>query len=208
MNPIHVLIVDDHAMVREGLKVLLQPLEYVAIVGVAATGAEALAAARQHHPDVVLLDINLPDMSGIDVCQQLAAAQPGIKVLALTTFNEKLYVTRMMQAGAAGYVLKNALPEELAEAITKVFAGKKFFSEEVQSLLLQAPAEIAATPLLTRREKEVLAAIAEGHTSQHIADTLCVSLLTIETHRRNLLTKFGVNNSALLIRQAGQMGLI
>ncbi|MGY3089804.1 DNA-binding NarL/FixJ family response regulator [Hymenobacter sp. UYAg731] len=207
MNPIHVLIVDDHAMVREGLKVLLLPLEYVAVVGIAATGAEALAAARQHRPDVVLLDINLPDMSGIDVCQQLVAAQPGIKVLALTTFNEKLYVTRMMQAGAAGYVLKNALPEELAEAITKVFAGKKYFSEEVQNLLLQAPAA-AATPLLTRREKEVLAAIAEGHTSQHIADTLCVSLLTIETHRRNLLTKFGVNNSALLIRQAGQMGLI
>ena len=208
MNPIHVLIVDDHAMVREGLKVLLEPLEYVAVVGVAATGAEALAAARQHRPDVVLLDINLPDMSGIDVCQQLATAQPGIKVLALTTFNEKLYVTRMMQAGAAGYVLKNALPEELAEAITKVFAGKKYFSEEVQNLLLQAPIAAAATPLLTRRETEVLAAIAEGHTSQHIADTLCVSLLTIETHRRNLLTKFGVNNTALLVRQAGQMGLI
>ncbi|MFC6225484.1 response regulator [Hymenobacter artigasi] len=208
MSPIHVLIVDDHAMVREGLKVLLQPLEYVAVVGAAATGAEALAAARQHRPDVVLLDINLPDMSGIDVCQQLVAEKPGIKVLALTTFNEKLYVTRMMQAGAAGYVLKNALPEELAEAITKVFAGKKFFSDEVQSLLLQAPAEAAAVPLLTRREKEVLAAIADGHTSQHIADALCISLLTIETHRRNLLTKFGVNNTALLIRQAGQMGLI
>ena len=208
MNPIHVLIVDDHAMVREGLKVLLEPLEYVAVVAVAVNGAEALAAARQHRPDVVLLDINLPDLSGIDVCQQLTAAQPGIKVLALTTFNERLYVTRMMQAGAAGYVLKNALPEELAEAITKVFAGKKYFSEEVQNLLLQAPAEITATPLLTRREKEVLAAIADGHTSQHIADTLCVSLLTIETHRRNLLTKFGVNNTALLIRQAGQMGLL
>ena len=173
MNPIHLLIVDDHAMVREGLKVLLQPLEYVAIVGVAATGAEALAAARQLRPDVVLLDINLPDMSGIDVCQTLVAEQPGLKILALTTFSEKLYVTRMMQAGAAGYVLKNALPEELAEAITRVFAGKKFFSEEVQNLLLQAPAEEVAAPLLTRREKEVLAAIADGRTSQHIADALC-----------------------------------
>ena len=208
MNPIHLLIVDDHAMVREGLKVLLEPLEYVAIVGVAATGAEALAAARQLRPDVVLLDINLPDMSGIDVCQTLTAEQPGLKILALTTFNERLYVTRMMQAGAAGYVLKNALPEELAEAITRVFAGKKFFSEEVQNLLLQAPAEEAAAPLLTRREKEVLAAIADGHTSQHVADALHVSLLTIETHRRNLLTKFGVNNTALLIRQAAQLGLI
>ena len=195
-------------MVREGLKVLLEPLEYVAIVGVAATGAEALAAARQLRPDVVLLDINLPDMSGIDVCQTLTAEQPGLKILALTTFNERLYVTRMMQAGAAGYVLKNALPEELAEAITRVFAGKKFFSEEVQNLLLQAPAGEAAAPLLTRREKEVLAAIADGRTSQHVADALHVSLLTIETHRRNLLTKFGVNNTALLIRQAAQLGLI
>lgn len=208
MQPIRVLIVDDHAMVREGLKVLLEPLEYVAIIGAAATGAEALAAARQHRPDVVLLDINLPDMSGIDVCQLLTAEQPGLKILALTTFNEKLYVMRMMQSGAAGYVLKNALPEELAEAITKVFAGKKFFSDEVQSLLLQAIPEAAAVPLLTRREKEVLAAIADGRTSQHIADALCLSLLTIETHRRNLLTKFEVNNTALLIRLAAQHGLI
>ena len=207
MPPIHVLIVDDHAMVREGLKVLLQPLEYVAVVAVAATGAEGLAAARQHRPDVVLLDVNLPDQSGIDVCRQLTAAQPGIRVLALTTFNEKLYVTRMMQAGAAGYVLKNALPEELAEAITKVYAGKKFFSDEVQRVLLETSAAPAA-PLLTRREKEVLAAIADGRTSQHIADALCVSVLTIETHRRNLLTKFGVNNTALLIRQAAQLGLL
>ena len=207
MPPIHVLIVDDHAMVREGLKVLLQPLEYVAVVGVAATGAECLAAARHLRPDVLLLDINLPDISGLDVCQTLSAEQPALKILALTTFNEKLYVTRMMQAGAAGYVLKNALPEELAEAITKVYAGKKFFSEAVQHLLLETPTA-PAVPLLTRREKEVLAAIANGHTSQHIADDLHVSLLTIETHRRNLLTKFSVNNTALLIRQAAQLGLL
>ncbi|MDO7846573.1 response regulator transcription factor [Hymenobacter sp. M29] len=207
MSPIHVLIVDDHAMVREGLKALLQPLEYVAVVGVAATGAEGLAAARQLRPDVLLLDINLPDISGLDVCQTLSAELPNLKIVALTTFNEKLYVTRMMQAGAAGYVLKNALPEELAEAITKVYAGKKYFSDDVQHLLLETPTAPAA-PLLTRREKEVLAAIADGHTSQHIADNLHVSLLTIETHRRNLLTKFGVNNTALLIRQAAQLGLL
>jgi DNA-binding NarL/FixJ family response regulator len=207
MSPIHVLIVDDHAMVREGLRVLLQPLEYVAVVGAAATGAEGLAAARHLRPDVLLLDINLPDISGLDVCQTLSTELPNLKILALTTFNEKLYVTRMMQAGAAGYVLKNALPEELAEAITKVYAGKKYFSDEVQHLLLETPTS-PAVPLLTRREKEVLAAIADGHTSQHIADNLHVSLLTIETHRRNLLTKFGVNNTALLIRQAAQLGLL
>jgi DNA-binding NarL/FixJ family response regulator len=207
MPPIHVLIVDDHAMVREGLRVLLQPLEYVVVVGVAATGAEGLTVARHLRPDVLLLDINLPDISGLDVCQTLSAELPALKILALTTFNEKLYVTRMMQAGAAGYVLKNALPEELAEAITKVYAGKKYFSDEVQHLLLETPTA-PAVPLLTRREKEVLAAIANGHTSQHIADSLHVSLLTIETHRRNLLTKFGVNNTALLIRQAAQLGLL
>jgi DNA-binding NarL/FixJ family response regulator len=207
-TPIRVLLVDDHRLVLAGLRMLLAPLAFVQVVGTAATAAEAYAAVAQHRPEVVLLDINLPDQSGLEVCRQLTDTYPGLKVLALTTLNEKSYVTRMMQQGAAGYVLKNASPEELAEALTRVRAGKKYFSEEVQDLLLQPTPPVPAVPLLTRREKEVLTLIANGLTSQDIADHLFVSALTIETHRRNLLTKFEVNNTASLIRLAAQHGLL
>jgi len=209
MSPIRVLLVDDHRMVLEGLRVLLEPLEYLEVVGTASTGAEALTAAAATRPHVVLLDINLPDTSGVEVFQQLTATYPGLKIVALTTINERSYLTRMLEAGAAGYVLKNALPEELAEAIAKVYAGKKYFSDEVQELLLTPPAPAGpAAPVLTPREKEVLAQIANGYTSQEIADRLFVSHLTIETHRRSLLTKFEVSNAAMLIKQAAHFGLL
>ena len=208
MESIRVLLVDDHRIVLEGLRVLLAPLPHVAVVGCAATGAEARQLARQTRPDVVLLDINLPDASGIDVCRQLLAEQPALRVVALTTLNERSYLTRMMQAGAAGYILKNALPEELAEALARVRAGKKFFSEEMQELLLQPEVAGPDTPILTRREKEILGFITDGLTSQQMADKLFVSHLTIETHRRNLLTKFQVRSTVMLVKQAAQFGLV
>ncbi len=208
MHPIRVLLVDDHRIVLEGLRVLLAPLSHITVVGSATTAAEARDLARHTRPHVVLLDLNLPEGSGIDVCQQLLAEQPGLRVVALTTLNKRSYLTRMIQAGAAGYVLKNALPEELAEALVKVCAGKTFFSEEMQQLLLQAEAPASPAPSLTRREKEVLGCIAEGLTSQQMADKLFVSYLTIETHRRNLLTKFKVHNTITLVKQATQHGLL
>jgi DNA-binding NarL/FixJ family response regulator len=195
-------------MLLAGLQMLLEPLEFITVVGTATSAAEALAVVATHRPDVVLLDINLPDQSGVDVCRQLTASQPGLKVLALTTLQEKSYVTRMMQEGAAGYVLKNASPEVLTEAITRVHAGKKYFSEEIQELLLQPEPAAPARPVLTRREREILALIANGLTSQEMADRLFVSLLTIETHRRNLLTKFGVHNTAMLIRLAAEYQML
>lgn len=208
MSPIRLLLVDDHHMVREGLRVLLEPLEYLEIVGSAATAAQALEMAAATRPDVVLLDINLPDGNGMEVCQQLTSTQPGIRVVALTTLAERSYLQRMIEAGAAGYVLKNALPEELAEAITKVYAGKKFFSDEMQELLLHPAPAAPAAPLLTRREKEVLGFIADGLTSQEMADRLFLSPLTVETHRRHLLTKFEVNNTAALMKVAVRLALV
>lgn len=209
MKSIRVLLVDDHRIVLEGLRVLLAPLAHVTVVGSATTAAEARQLAHHTRPDVVLLDLNLPDASGIEVCQQLLAEQPALRVVALTTLNERSYLTRMMQAGAAGYVLKNALPEELAEALARVCAGKTFFSEEMQQLLLQADVPPGpATPVLTRREKEILGCIAEGLTSQQMADKLFISYLTIETHRRNLLTKFKVHNTITLVKQATMYGLV
>lgn len=208
MLPTRLLLVDDHPLVLAGLTVLLAPLPGLEVVATAATAAEAYLAVARQRPDVVLLDINLPDESGLDVCRKLTAGYPGLKVLALTTLNEKSYVTRMMQQGAAGYVLKNASPEELAEAIACVRAGKKYFSDEVQELLLQPSPVAPAVPPLTRREKEVLGLIAQGQTSQEIANRLFLSVLTVETHRRNLLAKFEVNNTASLIRLAAQHQLL
>ncbi|NVO32883.1 response regulator [Hymenobacter lapidiphilus] len=206
MSPIRTLLVDDHHLVLEGLRVLLAPLEYVELVGTATSAAEALRIARTLRPHVVLLDINLPDGSGVDVCRQLLAELPDLKIIALTTLSERSYVLQMLQAGAVGYMLKNVLPEELAAAITKVYAGKKYFSDEVQAMLTQPDA--AALPTLTRREKEVLQLIAQGLTSSDMAEYLHLSILTIETHRRSLLTKFEVNNAASLIRRAAHLFLV
>ena len=208
MKPIRVVLVDDHHLVLAGLRLLLEPLPLIAVVGTAATAAEAHAAVAAPRPDVVLLDINLPDQSGLAVCRQLVDTYSGLKVLALTTLHEKSYVTRMMQQGAAGYLLKNSSPEELAEAIARVHAGKKYFSDEVQELLLRPAPAGPALPLLTRREREVLLLIADGLTSADIAARLFVSALTVETHRRNLLTKFGAGNTAALIRLAAQQQLL
>ena len=208
MLPTRILLVDDHPMVLAGLRALLAPLPGLEVVATAATAAEAYVAVAAHRPDVVLLDINLPDQSGLDVCRRLVDEHPALKVLALTTLNEKSYVTRMMTQGAAGYVLKNASPDELAEAIARVRAGKKYFSDEVQELLLLPEPAVAAVPPLTRREKEILGFIAQGLTSQSIADRLFLSALTVETHRRNLLAKFEVNNTASLIRLAAQHQLL
>lgn len=208
MLPTRILLVDDHPMVLAGLRALLAPLPGLEVVATAATAAEAYVAVAAHRPDVVLLDINLPDQSGLDVCRRLVDEHPALKVLALTTLNEKSYVTRMMTQGAAGYVLKNASPDELAEAIARVRAGKKYFSDEVQELLLLPEPAVAAVPPLTRREKEILGFIAQGLTSQAIADRLFLSALTVETHRRNLLAKFEVSNTAALIRLAAQHQLL
>lgn len=205
---IRVLLVDDHPMVRAGLQVLLAPLPGLTVVAACATAAEAYAAVAEHQPEVVLLDLNLPDEPGAQVCARLTAAYPALKIIALTTLSEKSYVLHLVQQGAAGYVLKNAAPEELAEAITRVYAGKKYFSDEVQELLLQPAPAAPSRPLLTRREHEVLTLIAQGLTSQAIADQLFLSPLTVETHRRNLLAKLETGNTAALIRLATQLGLV
>lgn len=208
MDPIRVLLVDDHRMVLEGLRLLLQPLPHIQVVGTCTSAAEALAAVAAAVPDVVLLDLNLPDQPGSAVCRQLTTTYPSVKVLVLTTLNEKSMVMRLMQDGAAGYVLKNASPEELAEAISRVHAGRKYFSDEVQELLLQHTPPAPTVPALTRREKEILPLVAQGLTSQAIAGQLFLSALTVETHRRNILAKFEVNNTAALIRLAVEHGLL
>jgi DNA-binding NarL/FixJ family response regulator len=201
-----VFIVDDHYMVIEGIRSLLQTEKTIEFVGHAMTAASCLSFLQMQQPDVLLMDINLPDKSGIDLCREVKDKYPFIFILGLSTFNQQSFIQKMVANGASGYVLKNATKEELMIGIRTVMKGKLYLSDEAaQSLQKKNNSNI---PVLTRREKEVLALIAEGMTNNEIAKKLFVSSTTVDTHRKNLLAKFDAKNTALLIRSASQMQLI
>lgn len=204
---IKVFIVDDHPMVIEGIKALLQGEENYPVLGSATDAQSALQAFRQALPDVVLLDINLPDMNGIELCERIKKEFPALKVLGISTFKERSYITRLMEKGASGYVLKNVDKEELTEAIRQVAAGRIYFSMEAAAAIT-GQSSSPVVPILTSREKEVLALIAEGLTNKEIADHLFISPLTVDSHRKNLLAKFAVKNTAALIKLAIEHGVI
>ncbi|MDJ1479683.1 response regulator transcription factor [Cytophagaceae bacterium YF14B1] len=200
MEKIKVFLIDDHPMIIEGLKSSLNNTDTVDVVGAAINAFEGITFLKNNQVEVVLLDINLPDINGVEVCGKIRNEFPDIKVIALTTFNQYDYISEMMQSGASGYVLKNATRDELVEAIHAAKANKKYFSAEVTETLLQRSGDTAnKIPKLTRREKEILALVAQGLTNQEIADKLFISILTVISHRKNLLTKFEVTNTAALI---------
>lgn len=204
-SAIRILIVDDHQMFIEGINAMFSNDEQIRILGGCMSGAEALEQCQQTAPHVVLLDINLPDMDGVEVCKIICSKHPEVKVIALTMYNEGSFITGMLTNGALGYVLKNSDKSTLKEAIQSVHAGKPFYNAEVAQTLVQDmmpknERTRSVVPRLTRREKEVLALIMEEHTTQEIADQLFISLNTVETHRRNLLHKLNVRNTAGLVR--------
>jgi DNA-binding NarL/FixJ family response regulator len=201
-----VFIVDDHYMVIEGIRSLLQNEKDIEWAGHATNAASCVAFLRNQQPDVILMDINLPDKSGIDLCKEVKEKYPLIFIVGLSTFNQQSFIQKMMDNGASGYVLKNATQEELMEAITAVMKGKTYLSHETsQALRKNISAEM---PVLTRREKEVLGLIAEGMTNSEIAKKLFVANTTVDTHRKNLLAKFEVKNTASLVKMAVQMQMI
>lgn len=202
---ISVFIVDDHYMVIEGIRSLLQNEKSIEWTGHAGNASSCLAFLQQQQPDVILMDINLPDMNGIELCKEVKEKYPSIFIIGLSTFNQKSFIQKMMDNGASGYVLKNATQDELMEAITTVMSGKTYISFEAGQTLKKLASN---TILLTGREKEVLELIAEGLTNNEIASRLFVSSTTVDTHRKNLLAKFNVKNTAALIRMAVQMQLI
>lgn len=203
---IKVFIVDDHYMIIEGIRSLLQNEKDIEWTGHALNAVSCLAFLQQQLPDVILMDINLPDKSGIDLCKEVRVKYPSVFILGLSTFNQQSFIQKMMENGASGYVLKNATRKELMEGIKSVMNGKNYFSiEAAQSLRKTGNDEI---PVLTRREKEVLELIANGLTNNAIAEKLFVSVTTIDSHRKNLLAKFKAKNIASLIKAAVQMQLI
>lgn len=201
-----VFIVDDHYMVIEGIRSLLLNEKNIEWSGYAMNAASCLAFLVNNQPDVILMDISLPDQSGIDLCKEVKEKYPLIFVIGLSTFNQQSFIQKMMANGASGYVLKNATQGELTEAIATVMKGKTYMSTEASQALRKNTS--ADVPVLTRREKEVLELIAAGMTNNEIATKLFVSSATVDTHRKNLLAKFGVKNTAAVIKMAVQMQLI
>lgn len=201
-----VFIVDDHYMVIEGIRSLLLHEADIEWAGHATTAASCLAFLQHQQPDVILMDINLPDVSGIELCKEVKEKYPSVFIVGLSTFNQLSFIQKMMDNGASGYVLKNATQQELMEAIETVLKGKTFLSGEAARTLSNTGS--GNQPVLTRREKEVLELIAEGLTNNEIAQKIFISSNTVDTHRKNLLTKLDARNTASLIRIAAQLKLI
>ena len=197
---IKVFITDDHYMVIEGIRSLLQNENGVEWIGHATNAASCLAFLQKQQPDVILLDINLPDKSGIDLCKEIKELYPSIFILGLSTYNQQSFIQKMIDNGASGYLLKNATSKELVEAIETVVLGKTYFSHEAAQVMKQHKNEII--PVITRRETEVLELISIGMTNIEIAHKLFLSTSTIDTHRKNLLAKFDAKNVALMVRMA------
>lgn len=202
---ITILIVDDHPIVAEGIRKLIQDSNAAEVIGVAGTGKACLDFLRWEKPDVILLDISLPDISGIDLCKVIKTKEPARKILALTTFNERSTVINMMKNGSDGYILKNSETSEIIEAIQEVYNGRKYICDSAEELLKE---EVINDLLLTNREKEVLRLIADGFTNLEIGNKLFISPLTVDSHRKNLITKLKARNTASLIRIASDKGLL
>lgn len=204
---VNILVADDHIMVIEGMRAILSALPGVCLQATAANASGALDALRQQQVDIAFVDINMPDVSGIELCANIKKEFPQVHVLALSTFKQRSYVSQMIANGASGYLLKSAGKEEIEEAINAVMQGKLFFSADINNNIPDIPPE-DVQPTLTRREKEILQMIAEGMTNNQIAEKLYVSPYTVDTHRKNLLSKFEVVNTALLIKKAASFRLI
>ena len=200
-----IFIVDDHYMVIEGIRSLLQNEKDIDWMGHATSATSCLGFLKMQQPDVILMDVNLPDKNGIELCKDVKRLYPSVFVLGLSTFNQQAVIEDMMNSGASGYVLKNATKEELLESISAVIKGKKYFSFEAALSLREAKQK---QPLITRREKEVLRLIAEGLTNAEISEKLFISIPTVNTHRKSLLEKFEAKNTAILIGKATRLGLI
>lgn len=199
---IRLLLVDDHPVVREGLRSILSNFEQLTIAGEAASGPEAIALARELKPDVIVMDISMPEMSGIEATAALTREVPSSRVLALSMHDNPNYVTQILRAGARGYILKHTSPNELVQAICEVFAGLNPVSPKAADILLHRAFPNSAPHKLSPREIQVLAFIARGLTNKDIGQQLNLSVRTVETHRENLIRKTGRTTVAELTRYA------
>ncbi len=207
MNKIKILVVDDHPMVLEGMRSMMLQINFVELSGLAGSGYEAMQQIKSLEPDIVITDISMPEISGIDLTLRIRKEYPAVKVIAMSTFKERSYISQMIQSGAAGYLVKSASREEIEEAILSVYEGKLYMSLDI-TLSVSDKEDLNAAPVLTSREKEVLQLVADGFTNPQISEKLFISLHTVDSHRKNILTKFGVNNTANLIKLAAKHNMV
>jgi DNA-binding NarL/FixJ family response regulator len=223
-TPIRVVLADDHDILRQGLKMLLSLQQNIQVVGEARTGQQAVAMVQDLQPDVIVLDISMPDMDGLEACQQIRSRQSATQVLMLTMHDSEEYFLQALRMGAAGYLVKKAAPTELQMAIYAVAHGGAFLYPGLAKALIRAYVSPSSAPVdsrdtasaglaealrgLTPREVEVLKLVAEGHTNQEIADQLVLSIKTVQAHRANVMEKLGLHDITQLVRFAVRHKLI
>lgn len=211
---ITILIADDHKVFRDGIISILEDIEDIAVIGEASDGRAALEMLREVQPQIILMDISMGHTSGIETTRQVRADFPAVKVLVLSMHSESAYIVKMLEAGASGYLLKDAGKEEMIRAIRTVAEGNTYYSNRVSSAIvehLRSPNRPAAKKVaipLTKREIEVLQLIAEEYSNPEIAEKLFVSIRTVDAHRRNLIEKLSVKNTAGLVKYAIKHGII
>lgn len=205
---IKVFITDDQEIIQNGLQRILAVADDITIAGIYSNGDQLMQALQVNQPDVLLLDIQLPGRSGIELAGIISRDFPNVKIIALTNIDVLTQVRKMLQQGCMGYLLKDASPTLIIQAIRTVYAGERFLHEDIQQQLVNGMFEQKTKHVITRREKEILQLITEEFTNQEIADKLFLSLRTVENHRNNLLQKLGVKNTAGLVKAALQEGLI
>jgi len=210
---IRVLIADDHTIMRAGLRSLLEKEDQIEVVAEAENGRRAVQLAVEHKPDVVVMDVSMPDLNGIEATAQVLDSLPDAKVIALSMHTDKRFVMGMLRAGASGYLLKDCASQELANAIVSVKSNKKYLSPDIAGVVIEdslygvQQEEKTVSSLLSAREREVLQLIAEGWSTKQIASHLYVSVKTIETHRRQIMRKLDLHNIADLTKYAIREGL-
>lgn len=209
---IKVTITDDHPTIAEGIRSMFEAKTEIQVGQIFTTAKATLENINEENTDVLLLDINLPDMDGFEVCKQVKKKYPGIQILAFTSYKESSFLRSIIQNGAAGFLLKNSTFDEIMLAIVTVFNKEEYIQNEMKELLLSESLSRKTNhtfiPKLTRREKEILNLILEEFTTQQIADQLFVSPRTVETHRLNLIQKLGVKNTAGLVKVTIERGLL
>jgi DNA-binding NarL/FixJ family response regulator len=212
---LRIVLAEDHTILREGLRALLSADPNIEIIGEAPDGREAVRCVEKLEPDLLLIDLSMPRMSGMDAIREIKKRYPAVKIIALTVHKTEEYLLTTLQAGADGYVLKDATHEELVMAINNVMGGKSYLSPGVSEKVIEGYLEgkdsnlaVSSWETLSQREREVLKLIAEGYKNKEIAEDLCISLKTVEKHRANLMKKLDLHNAAALTVYAVQKGLV
>jgi DNA-binding NarL/FixJ family response regulator len=208
-----VLLVDDHEIMREGMSALLRRYSEFEVVGQASDGRQAVEMTEQFHPDIVIMDVGMPNLNGIDATRQLLSSNPKLKIMALSTHSDGSVVAKMIRAGASGYMLKESAFEELVEGLNTVLDGKTFLCKKISKVVFSEYVGLVTNPKafkgdsLTNREREVLQLVAEGNTTKEIAEILNLSTKTIDSHREHIMEKLGIRNIAGLTKYAIREGL-